>query len=245
MLNNENYFSPESNKKYFSVSQYKDFLKCEAMAMAKISGEHKMPMTTPLLVGSYIDTYFEGTLDEFKEKHNSEIFTKQGALRADFRKAEEIIKRIERDTLFMKFMSGEKQRIFTAEMFGVPWKIKMDSYCEGVCITDLKIVRNFKTLPNWRYDIQGAVYQQIEHLNTGSRLPFYLAVATKEDTTDLDIFQITQDSLDFALAEVEGNMPRFIAVKNGEEEPIRCGECNYCKATKSARIRNFSELGEW
>ena len=245
MLNNENYFSPESNKKYFSVSQYKDFLKCEAMAMAKISGEHKMPMTTPLLVGSYIDTYFEGTLDEFKEKHNSEIFTKQGALRADFRKAEEIIKRIERDTLFMKFMSGEKQRIFTAEMFGVPWKIKMDSYCEGVCITDLKIVRNFKTLPNWRYDIQGAVYQQIEHLNTGGRLPFYLAVATKEDTTDLDIFQITQDSLDFALAEVEGNMPRFIAVKNGEEEPIRCGECNYCKATKSARIRNFSELGEW
>lgn len=244
MLNNENYFSPESNKKYFSVSQYKDFLKCEAMAMAKISGEHKMPMTTPLLVGSYIDTYFEGTLDEFKEKHNSEIFTKQGALRADFRKAEEIIKRIERDTLFMKFMSGEKQRIFTAEMFGVPWKIKMDSYCEGVCITDLKIVRNFKTLPNWRYDIQGAVYQQIEHLNTGSRLPFYLAVATKEDTTDLDIFQITQDSLDFALAEVEGNMPRFIAVKNGEEEPIRCGECDYCKSTKIARIRNFSELGE-
>lgn len=245
MLNNENYFSPESNKKYFSVSQYKDFLKCEAMAMAKISGEHKMPMTTPLLVGSYIDTYFEGTLDEFKEKHNSEIFTKQGALRADFRKAEEIIKRIERDTLFMKFMSGGKQRIFTAEMFGVPWKIKMDSYCEGVCITDLKIVRNFKTLPNWRYDIQGAVYQQVVHLNTGSRLPFYLAVATKEDTTDLDIFQITQDNLDFALAEVEGNMPRFIAVKNGEEEPIRCGECNYCKATKSARIRNFSELGEW
>lgn len=245
MLTNDNYYSPESNKQYFSVSQYKDFVKCEAMAMAKINGEYEEPMTTALLVGSYIDVYFEGTPDEFIEKHRSEIYTKQKTLRADFRKAEEIIKRIERDALFMKFLSGEKQKIFTAEMFGVPWKIKMDSYCEGVCITDLKIVRNFKTLPNWRYDIQGAVYQQVEHLNTGSRLPFYLAVATKEDTPDLDIFQITQDSLDFALAEVEGNMPRFIAVKNGEEEPIRCGECNYCKATKSARIRNFSELGEW
>lgn len=244
MLTNDNYYSPESNKQYFSVSQYKDFLKCEAMAMAKINGEYEEPMTTALLVGSYIDVYFEGTLDEFKEKYNSEIFTKQKTLRADFQKAEEIIKRIERDALFMKFMSGEKQKIFTAEMFGVPWKIKIDSYFGGLCIVDLKIVRNMKSLSNWRYDIQGAVYQEVEHLNSGNRLPFYLAVATKEDVPDLDIFQITQDTLDFALAEVEGNMPRFIAVKNGEEEPIRCGECDYCKSTKIARIRNFSELGE-
>ena len=245
MLTNSKYHSLEMNKKYFSVSQYKDFLQCEAMAMAKINGTYKTQTTTAFLVGSYVDAYFEGTLEELKKEYYSAIYTKQNTLRADFKKAEEIITRVEKDPLFMKFMSGEKQKIFTAEMFGVPWKIKIDSYHEGICIVDLKVVRNLKTLPIWRYDIQGAVYQQIEHLNTGSRLPFYLAVATKEDTTDLDIFQITQDSLDFALAEVEGNMPRFIAVKNGEEEPIRCGECNYCKATKSARIRNFSELGEW
>jgi len=244
MLTNDNYYSPESNKQYFSVSQYKDFLKCEAMAMAKINGEYEEPMTTALLVGSYIDVYFEGTLDEFKEKYKSEIFTKQKTLRADFQKAEEVIKRIERDPLFMKFMSGEKQKIFTAEMFGVPWKIKIDSYFGGLCIVDLKIVRNMKSLSNWRYDIQGAVYQEVEHLNSGNRLPFYLAVATKEDVPDLDIFQITQDTLDFALAEIEGNMPRFIAVKNGEEEPIRCGECDFCKSTKSARVRNYNELGE-
>jgi len=232
------------NKQYFSVSQYKDFMKCEAMAMAKINGTYTSPETTALLVGSYVDAYFEGTLDQFKANYHSEIFTKQKTLRADFQKAEEIIKRIERDPLFMKFLSGEKQKIFTAEMFGVPWKIKIDSYFAGMCITDLKIVRNLKSLPNWRYDIQGAVYQEIEHLNTGNRLPFYLAAATKEDVPDLDIFQITQDDLDFALAEVEGNMPRLIAIKNGEIEPIRCGECDYCKATKSATIRNYKELGE-
>jgi len=242
MLTNSNYYSPEANMTYFSVSQYKDFVECEAKAMAKIRGEYKETETTALLVGSYIDAYIEGTLNEFKAKHHSEIFTKQKTLRADFQKAEEIIKRIERDPLFMKFLSGEKQKIFTAELFGVPWKIKIDSYIDGKCITDLKIVRNIKSLPIWRYDIQGAIYQEIAYINTGSRLPFYLAVATKEDTIDIDIFQITQDTLDFSLAEVEGNIDRYKAIKSGEIEPIRCGECDYCKSAKTARIRNYSEL---
>ena len=35
-LDQNNYYSEDANAKYFSVSQYKDFTKCEAMAMAKI-----------------------------------------------------------------------------------------------------------------------------------------------------------------------------------------------------------------
>lgn len=232
------------NKKYFSVSQYKDFLQCEAMAMAKINGTYKTQTTTALLVGSYVDAYFEGTLEELKKEYYSAIYTKQNTLRADFKKAEEIIARVEKDPLFMKFMSGEKQKIFTAEMFGVPWKIKIDSYHEGICIVDLKVVRNLKTLPIWRYDIQGAVYQEVTYLNTGKRLPFYLASVTKEDVIDLDIFQIMQEDLDFALAEVEVNISRYAAIKAGEIEPHSCGECDYCKSVKSARIRNYNELRE-
>lgn len=38
----------------------------------------------------------------------------------------------------MQFMSGEKQVIMTAEMFGAKWKIKIDSYHPGRCIVDLK-----------------------------------------------------------------------------------------------------------
>ncbi|MFR9064128.1 MAG: hypothetical protein ACLVJO_10425 [[Clostridium] scindens] len=30
----------------------------------------------------------------------------------------------------------------------------MDSYLPGICITDLKVVANFRTLPYWRYDIR-------------------------------------------------------------------------------------------
>ena len=34
-LDQNNYYSPEANQQYFSVSQYKDFMKCEAMAITK------------------------------------------------------------------------------------------------------------------------------------------------------------------------------------------------------------------
>lgn len=241
-LTNNNYHGPKANKEYFSVSQFKDFMKCEAMAMAKINGLYREPLTRALLVGSFVDAYFEGTLKKFMNEH-SDIYTKKDALRSEFKKANEIIARVKRDPLFMKFLSGEKQKIFTAGMFGVPWKIKMDSYCTDICITDLKVVKNFKSIPYWRYDIQGVVYQEVTRLNTGNRLPFYLAAATKEKVTDFDIFQITQDVLDLALSEVENHISRYAAIKAGDIESISCGECDYCKSVKLARIRSYNELG--
>ena len=38
-LDQNNYYYPEANQQYFSVSQYKDFMQCEAMDLAKIRGE--------------------------------------------------------------------------------------------------------------------------------------------------------------------------------------------------------------
>ena len=79
-LTNENYFSAEAMQEYISVSQYKDFmgtmgkLGCEAEAMAKLKGEWKMEMTIPLLVGSYVDAHFEGSLNIFRSQ-TPEIFT--------------------------------------------------------------------------------------------------------------------------------------------------------------------------
>ena len=150
----KNYYSLEAGEQYFSVSQYKDFMKCEAMAMAKLHGEYEQRTTRALLVGSFVDSYFEGTLPQFMQD-NPEIFTRKNELKSEFQKANEIISRVKSDKTFARFMSGEKQRIMTFEMFGVPWKMKMDSYLPGICITDLKIVANFKSLPLWRYDLQG------------------------------------------------------------------------------------------
>lgn len=243
-LTEENYYSNEMDKIFFSVSQYKMFTRCEAAALAKIRGEYNPPTTKAMLIGILCDRWFEGTLEQLRQESPNIFYCRNGALRADFRKADQIIKRVQQDERFMQYMSGEKQKILTFEMFGAPWKMKMDSFVEGICITDLKVIQNFKSLAFWRYDLQGAVYQAgVEACGYGS-LPFYLAAATKEAVTNFDIFQIDQPTLDMALREIESNMPRFISVKSGLEEPHYCGACDYCKSVKKARIRNYLELLE-
>ena len=106
-LTAENYYSEAANYEYMSVSQFKDFVGtygrrgCEAAAMAKLRGEYKEEESTAMLVGSYVDAYFEGTLDAFKRQHPN-IFKKDGGLKAEYLQAERIIERLERDELFMK-----------------------------------------------------------------------------------------------------------------------------------------------
>lgn len=241
-LNDDTYYGKEANQAFFSVSQYKDFCKCEAMALAKIRGEFEQKQTKAMLIGTLVDRWFEGTLEQLRQESPNIFYCRNGTLRADFRKADDIIKRVCRDERFMQYMSGEKQKILTFEMFGAPWKMKMDSFVSEICVTDLKVVQNFKNLVFWRYDLQGAVYTEGVRRALGQDLPFYLAAATRDKVTDFDIFQIDRPTLDMALREIERNMPRFIAVKSGLEEPHYCGVCDYCKSVKKARIRNYCEL---
>lgn len=249
ILTAENYYSQKANREYISVSQYKDFcgsigrLACEEQALAKLNGEWELEKTTALMVGSYVDAHFEGTLDIFQAQ-NPEIFTKSGILKADYRKAEDIITRIERDEKFMQYLSGEKQRIFTAEMYGAKWKIKLDSYLPGVCITDLKVMKSLREahytkdfgmmdfVSYWGYDIQAAVYQEVVRLCTGEQLPFFIAAASKEKEPDIEIIAIPQQQIDERLKEVESNINKIMMLKSGEIFPIRCEGCDWCKHTK-------------
>lgn len=68
--------------------------------------------------------------------------------------------------------------------------------------------------------------------NTGKKLPFYIAAATKEDETNIEVIHVADNFLRDALSIVEANMPRVLRVKNGEEQPHRCGLCDYCRNTK-------------
>lgn len=249
MLTSENYFNQDNQIKYLGSTQYKDFAGClgmkgcEAQALAKIKGEWIEKQSTAMLVGSYVDAHFEGTLDIFKGK-NPDLFTQKGELKADYKKAEYIIQRLERDPYFMQYMSGKKQVIMEAEFFGVKWKIKIDSYHEGKAIVDLKVMQSLSKanwtkdfghvsfVEYWGYDIQGAIYQKVVELNTGNKLPFYIAGASKENEPDLGIIQIDQRTLDNALDVIEQNVPRIMQLKNGEIEPDRCEQCDYCRFTK-------------
>ncbi|MBD8916760.1 MAG: hypothetical protein EGR90_00040 [Lachnospiraceae bacterium] len=251
ILTEENYYSKEADMEYLSVSQYKKFVGClgrtgcEAKAMAELRGEWEDEKSTALLQGSYVDAHFEGTLDIFRAQH-PELFTKTGTLKAEYKKAENVINRIERDNYFMAHMAGQSQVIMTAELFGVKWKIKMDKYFPDKLIVDLKVMEslgkrfysadfgNMDFIRNWGYDLQGAVYQKVVEINTGKKLPFKIAAASKEEYPDIEIIQVEQSLMDAALAEVEKNVPTIIAIKNGDYEPVRCEkrDCNYCKHTK-------------
>lgn len=136
-LTKKNYYSEEANRAYWSASLIKRMLICPASAM------EPAPPSTALLVGSYVDAYFEKTLDKFILEH-PEMFRKDGHLKADFVKAEEMIERARSDKVFMEYMRGRKQVIKTGRIAGFPFKIKMDVYKKGARIVDLKTVRNME-----------------------------------------------------------------------------------------------------
>ena len=235
-LTNDNYYSQEANRAYLSVSQYKSFIRCEAAALAELNGEWLRPKTTALLVGSYVDSWFEGTLSEFQTA-NPEIYTKQGNLKVDFVLAEELIERVQQDKLFMDYMAGEKQRIYTAELFGAKWKIKIDSLLPDR-IVDLKVMRSMDRImgksfvEHWGYDLQMAIYEAVYRAVTGRSMETYLAVVTKQDPPDLEVIEIPKWRREELLGDVEKHIPRILAVKTGLAVPERCGVCDYCRATK-------------
>ncbi len=249
-VNRFNYFSENNNKNYCGSSQFKSFLRCPAQALAELNGEWKREESTSLLIGSYVDSWFEGTLDTFKAEH-PEIFKKDGTLKSEYIKADEIIARVSRDELFMKYMGGQKQAIRTGEIEGVPFKIKMDSYHKGKAIVDLKVIKDFQPLWNeergirqsfieyWGYDYQAAIYQAIE----GNKLPFYICAVTKETDPDFEVIQIPQTWIDSAMAIIKNEIGIIDAYKRGELEAPRCEKCAYCRQTKKlSRVISADEF---
>ena len=243
-LTSENYYSQEASQKYFSASQYKDFQKCPAMAMAKLRGEYEPDFGRALLLGSYVDEMLTGTEESIKQfivEHVPDLFKKNGDRYADIQQADETIVRIRKQPLMMHYLSGQHQVIMTGEIEGVPFKIKMDSYNPEEYITDLKYMASLRS-PNlfqpmiqyWSYDTQAAVYQEIVRQNTGKKLPFIFAVATKEKPAHLAVGEISQWNMDQALENLKKNVVRFQKIKTGAIEAERCEDygCDYCTSTK-------------
>ena len=243
-LTSENYYSPEANLASFSVSQYKDFQKCPAMAMAKLRGEYEPDFGRALLLGSYIDEMLTGTEESIKMfivEHMPDLFKKNGDRYADVQQADETVVRIRKQPLMMKYLSGQHQVIMTGEIEGVPFKIKMDSFDPDEYIADLKYMASLRS-PNlfqpmiqyWSYDTQAAIYQEIVRQNIGKQLPFFFVVSTKEKPAHLAVGEISQWNMDQALDNVRKHVSEFQKIKTGKKEPERCEDysCDYCTSTK-------------
>lgn len=271
-VTNENYFSPAVQTAYMSASQFKAFQRCESAALAELRGEYVRPHSTALLVGSYVDAFFSGEMGAFQKEH-PELFKRDGGLKADFAKANDIIARLQRDRLFSLLLSGRKQVIRTGEIAGVPFKIKIDSLLDrdGVALilsefpetapvfgfgdgalVDLKIMRDME--PVWsdgerRYisfvEAWGYDIQgAVYQAVEGNMLPFILAVGTKEQEPDIAALHIPDSDLSAKLAEIEDAAPRYQAIKEGRERPRSCGLCPWCRSQKRLTgIVGYREIG--
>ncbi len=243
-LTTSNYYSPKANREFMSVSQFKDFMKCPAMAMAKLNGTYEEDFSKALLLGSYFDESLTGTPEsqrKFLIENEKDIFKKSGGKYAEFVKADETVELVKAQPLMMRYLSGKHQVIMTGEIEGVPFKIKMDSFDPDEYICDLKYMASLRS-PNlfepmikyWGYDIQAACYQEIVRQNIGKKLPFIFDVATKETPAHLEVGEISQWNMDEALEKVRNHIRYFQRIKNGEVEAVRCEDynCDYCTTTK-------------
>lgn len=240
-LTRNNYHSREANELYWSSSFVKQMFDCPARALAELREEYARKESVSLLIGSYVDAYFEGKVafERFVDAHPEIFNSRTGELKAEYQKANKMIARVKKDKLFMSYLKGQKQKVFTGSIDGIPFKCKLDVYRKGERIVDFKTVKDFEPVYRpeegkvsfaeyWRWPLQMAIYQYIE----GNKLPCFLACVTKQDEPDISVVQIPQYILDAEIEVLREKLSFMDAVRQGIIEPERCDNCAYCRITK-------------
>lgn len=236
-LTAENYYQPSP---YMSASQFKEFLKCEACALAEAEGTWVREPSSALIQGQYVDAYFTGNVEEFREKH-PELFKKDGELKATYSVCEAAIARIEKEPTALEYLEGDKQVIVTGEIEGVPCKGKLDVLHDDR-IVDLKCMKDFDPIWKdgerldfvraWGYDIQAFFYTELVRQQFGKNLPFYILAVTKEASPDIMLVQIPNWVINSAGEVVRHYIKHFDGIKKHKIAPEPCKRCAYCKETK-------------
>ena len=214
ILTTENYYTSAADQAYMSCSQYQDFLKCEAAAMAKIWGLYVPEKSEALTVGNYFHTALES--DEAHEdfcNENEELIYKLKVDKATgemmrvgkyspYQKADEMILACLKDPLIKELilMDGENEKIMTGRLFGMDWKIRLDKYVE-----EKRLIIDWKTAADLTkteynpvtgeresfmealgYLMRAAIYTEIEKQNVKSDddASFVIIAVSKQDPPD-------------------------------------------------------------
>lgn len=262
VLTADNYYSDAANQIYMSNSLFKGIYGSPthpiACPDAAINGPK--PESEALLIGGYVDSYFEGqaSFDAFKTDHEAQLMMKSGKDYLKFVKdADAAIEKVKKSQIFMDYAAkGDHQSIMVGTIAGQDFKIKMDAYHPNDKIVDVKYIKSADLVYNevkkekitfiedYGYDIQGAIYQEIVYQNTGKRLPFYIAYITKEPEPDFDIVEIPQNMLDAALEYVKMKLT-VTPYTNIKAAPASCGrkKCKWCLSKKQITApKKFDEF---
>lgn len=265
-LTQENYYSDEANKEFFSVSLFKSFEKCEAATLASVNGEYKRSSTEALLMGNYVHSYFESeeAHEAFKQANADEMLTKAGKLKAGYRTAERMIDKLSEQKAFKNlYAPGDKEVIVTGELNGIKWRGKIDSLVldknyfadiktnadlhKGIWIKD-EDGRNVKVpfIEGYGYYMQMAMYTELIRQTFGKTCqPFIFAVSKQEpcDVMAID-FNSSADAekMEEALEYILANQQHYRDIIDGKTKPKRCNKCEYCRQTAS--ITSFVHASE-
>ena len=254
-LTKSTYYTDEANDRYWSASFVKGMLDCPARTLAELRGEYEPPESDALLIGSYVDAYFSGAkeFDKFVTEHPQIYNSRTGELKSGFKQADAMIRRAENEDGFMEYLHGRRQRIFTGEIAGIPFKCKLDFITKNR-IVDLKTIKDFEPqykegqgrvdfATAWNWPLQMAIYQEIVRQNIGEKLPTFLACITKQDPPDLAVIGLNQEVLDAELAVLKAKLPLFEAMRLGAVEAPRCNHCAYCRQSRTInRPMSLSEF---
>lgn len=252
----EDYYSVNSARRYWSVSQYKRFRECEARALAELAGEWEDQRdNTALLVGNMVHSYFESPeahkkfMDENADAMISKAGKTKGQLKADFLVGRRMIERLEADKQFMEYYVGQKEVAVTGEIEGVEFKGKIDCLnVEKGYFVDIKTTKSdidsmvwvqdetsgrniqVRWFEAWGYVLQMAAYKKMLKEQYGKEFTPVIYAVTKESTPDTRaiVFQ-SQEKLDYELSELSMLIKHLDDVKKGKEEAKPCGHCEYCK----------------
>lgn len=239
-----------------SVSQFNSAIECEARAIAELEGTYERPSSLALTVGSYTHSAFESdqVFGEFLETNKGVIFNTRGGKYADFKQADSMIEAIKNDRFAMFALEGDKEIIYTGELFGAQWKIKVDAINHGrKTFTDLKTTQSLNKrywsdkygkyvsfVEAYDYVLQMAIYREIIFQNTGFYYTPYIVAVTKETPPDKAILHFDESRFEFELEYTKEFLPNVIAAKSGNKEPKRCEVCDFCRATK--QLKNTFEI---
>lgn len=270
-LTQNNYYE---DKDYMSVSRFKQYLECEAKALALDTGKWVEDRDQkPLIFGNYVHSYFESAEahQKFLEEHKSDLFSsrKPYDLLADYKLADKVIAILETDPLFNNLYHGrkddqvEKEMIVIGIIAGVPFKGKIDAinHTRGYMV-DLKTMKTIygeewcqelkrkvpgaiANIVNFHYHVQAAVYQELAKQMTGRSYKPLIVAVSKENEPDKEILSLVEEMLSEGLEFVSERAGHVWDVATGKVGPIKCGKCNYCRSKKKLnRIVSIRELLE-
>ncbi|PAE27935.1 hypothetical protein CHI07_16940 [Paenibacillus sp. 7884-2] len=241
-----------------SVSQFKNWCECEAATMAYLNGDIKKEPNGAMLVGSYTHAAFESdeAFNQFIAENSSVIFNTKKKKYADYAQADNMIESLKSDPFAMFAMSGKKEEIYTANLFGIDWKIKVDNVNrEKGFFSDLKTTQDLykrywsekydgwvSFIEMWDYVLQMAIYRKVIEAATGDTLTPYIVAVSKEKIPNKAVIHFDESRFDFEYEYAEMKLERIMEVKSSQVEPSACGKCDYCK--KEKKLNGTIEVGE-